>query len=131
MKRSLESTAGTGHFYTTTKNKKTMPEKMEIGSTIPRPASTSPGRRKELASGLSLEKPARVPAPRVFVVPHERDVRSNQPVRVGGNGAVFACPAHAPACPVETDIARSPSAGARPVACTMVFVRNKTESCLR
>jgi large subunit ribosomal protein L33 len=26
----LESTAGTGHFYTTMKNKKTMPEKMEI-----------------------------------------------------------------------------------------------------
>ena len=26
----LESTAGTGHFYTTAKNKKTMPEKMEI-----------------------------------------------------------------------------------------------------
>jgi large subunit ribosomal protein L33 len=26
----LESTAGTGHFYTTTKNKKTMPEKIEI-----------------------------------------------------------------------------------------------------
>ena len=26
----LESTAGTGHFYTTTKNKKTTPEKMEI-----------------------------------------------------------------------------------------------------
>ena len=26
----LESTAGTGHFYTTTKNKKTMLEKMEI-----------------------------------------------------------------------------------------------------
>jgi len=25
-----ESTAGTGHFYTTTKNKKTMPEKMLI-----------------------------------------------------------------------------------------------------
>ena len=25
----LESSAGTGHFYTTTKNKKTMPEKME------------------------------------------------------------------------------------------------------
>ena len=24
------STAGTGHFYTTTKNKKTMPEKMSI-----------------------------------------------------------------------------------------------------
>ena len=26
----LESTTGTGHFYTTTKNKRTMPEKMEI-----------------------------------------------------------------------------------------------------
>jgi large subunit ribosomal protein L33 len=26
----LESSAGTGHFYTTTKNKKTMPEKIEI-----------------------------------------------------------------------------------------------------
>ena len=26
----LESTAGTGHFYTTTKNKRNQPEKMEI-----------------------------------------------------------------------------------------------------
>jgi large subunit ribosomal protein L33 len=26
----LESTTGTGHFYTTTKNKRTTPEKMEI-----------------------------------------------------------------------------------------------------
>ena len=26
----LESTAGTGHFYTTTKNKRTKPEKLEI-----------------------------------------------------------------------------------------------------
>ena len=26
----LESTAGTGHFYTTTKNKKTTPEKLEL-----------------------------------------------------------------------------------------------------
>ena len=26
----LESSAGTGHFYTTMKNKKNMPEKMEI-----------------------------------------------------------------------------------------------------
>ncbi len=26
----LESSAGTGHFYTTTKNKRTNPEKMEI-----------------------------------------------------------------------------------------------------
>ena len=29
-KMKLESTAGTGHFYTTTKNKRTQPEKMEI-----------------------------------------------------------------------------------------------------
>jgi len=26
----LESSAGTGHFYTTSKNKKTTPDKMEI-----------------------------------------------------------------------------------------------------
>ncbi len=26
----LNSSAGTGHFYTTSKNKKTMPKKMEI-----------------------------------------------------------------------------------------------------
>ena len=26
----LESSAGTGHFYTTTKNKKTTPEKMTV-----------------------------------------------------------------------------------------------------
>ncbi len=31
----LESTAGTGHFYTTTKNKRTMPEKMEISKYDP------------------------------------------------------------------------------------------------
>ncbi|MBW8365559.1 MAG: 50S ribosomal protein L33 [Rhizobium sp.] len=32
----LESSAGTGHFYTTTKNKKTMPEKMEISKFDPK-----------------------------------------------------------------------------------------------
>ena len=32
----LESTAGTGHFYTTTTNKKTMPEKMEISKFDPK-----------------------------------------------------------------------------------------------
>ena len=26
----LESSAGTGHFYTTTQNKRTMPDKLEI-----------------------------------------------------------------------------------------------------
>lgn len=29
-KLKLESSAGTGHFYTTTKNKRTMPQKIEI-----------------------------------------------------------------------------------------------------
>ena len=32
----LESTAGTGHFYTTTKNKRTTPEKIEISKFDPR-----------------------------------------------------------------------------------------------
>ena len=32
----LESTAGTGHFYTTTKNKRNMPDKMEIMKFDPR-----------------------------------------------------------------------------------------------
>lgn len=31
----LESTAGTGHYYTTSKNKRTMPEKMEISKFDP------------------------------------------------------------------------------------------------
>lgn len=31
----LVSSAGTGHFYTTTKNKRTMPEKMEISKFDP------------------------------------------------------------------------------------------------
>ena len=31
----LESTAGTGHFYTTTKNKRTMSEKFEIKKFCP------------------------------------------------------------------------------------------------
>jgi large subunit ribosomal protein L33 len=32
----LESSAGTGHFYTTTKNKRTKPEKIEIKKFDPR-----------------------------------------------------------------------------------------------
>ena len=31
----LDSSAGTGHFYTTSKNKRTMPEKMEISKFDP------------------------------------------------------------------------------------------------
>lgn len=41
----LVSTAGTGYFYTTTKNKRTMPEKMEIKSLT-----------QKYASMLSLKK---------------------------------------------------------------------------
>ena len=32
----LESTAGTGHFYTTTKNKRTTPDMMEVRKFDPR-----------------------------------------------------------------------------------------------
>jgi large subunit ribosomal protein L33 len=31
----LESTAGTGHFYTTTKNKKTTPDKLQLSKYDP------------------------------------------------------------------------------------------------
>jgi large subunit ribosomal protein L33 len=41
----LESTAGTGHFYTTTKNKKTMPEKLEIMKFDPEGAQARPTRK--------------------------------------------------------------------------------------
>jgi len=34
----LNSSAGTGHFYTTDKNKRTMPEKMEIKNNGVRPS---------------------------------------------------------------------------------------------
>ena len=36
----LESTAGTGHFYTTTKNKRTTPDKMKSRNSIRWRAST-------------------------------------------------------------------------------------------
>lgn len=36
----LVSSAGTGHFYTTTKNKRTMTEKMEIKNLIPKRVNT-------------------------------------------------------------------------------------------
>lgn len=35
----LVSSAGTGYFYTTTKNKRTMPEKMEIKNLIKNPST--------------------------------------------------------------------------------------------
>jgi large subunit ribosomal protein L33 len=41
----LDASAGTGHFYTTTKNKKLMPEKMEIKKFDP--VVREPGTYKE------------------------------------------------------------------------------------
>ena len=49
----LESTAGTGHFYTTTKNKKTMPEKMEI-----KVRSQGPQARRLQGSEAEVIRPA-------------------------------------------------------------------------
>jgi len=43
----MESSAGTGHFYTTTKNKRTKPDKMELMKIRTRlPASTSSTKRR-------------------------------------------------------------------------------------
>ena len=36
----LESSAGTGHFYTTTKNKRTTPDKLEIKKYDPKAENT-------------------------------------------------------------------------------------------
>ena len=54
----LNSSAGTGHFYTTTKNKKTMPEKMEIKKIRPRSSSSrSLQRRKDKVKESNLIDP--------------------------------------------------------------------------
>ena len=44
----LESSAGTGHFYTTTKNKKTMPGKMEITKFDPKARKHVPYKETKL-----------------------------------------------------------------------------------
>lgn len=48
----LVSTAGTGHFYTTTKNKRTMPEKLEMKNTIRWSVSMFPTRKRRSNSYL-------------------------------------------------------------------------------
>ena len=53
----LESTAGTGHFYTTTKNKRTTPDKIEIKKFDPRVRKHVLWRRGALASP-ALRTPA-------------------------------------------------------------------------
>ena len=59
----LESSAGTGHFYTTTKNKRTMPEKMGIKKYDPvarKHVAYKETKLKKAVSGVpvSPEKPA-------------------------------------------------------------------------
>lgn len=54
----LASTAGTGHFYTTTKNKKTMPEKMSIIKFDPKARKhvEYKGNQTEVIQSLLLQK---------------------------------------------------------------------------
>ena len=54
----LESSAGTGHFYTTTKNKRTMPDKMEIIKFDPKvrqPRDLQRDQAEVGASGLKIK----------------------------------------------------------------------------
>ena len=61
----LESTAGTGHFYTTTKNKRNMPEKMEdqeVRSRRPQACGVQGNQDQvKLGSCLSFLKTAKKP----------------------------------------------------------------------
>lgn len=53
----LVSSAGTGHFYTTTKNKRTKPEKLELKSSIQLSVSTlSTKKRKSNNSRFDVVK---------------------------------------------------------------------------
>src|SRR5690606_2548687 len=72
----LESTAGTGHFYTTTKNKRNMPEKMLIKKfdpvarkhvdykeTTPKYAAACPWQRPAVRTGPACHKRRMFPDP--------------------------------------------------------------------
>jgi large subunit ribosomal protein L33 len=59
----LESTAGTGHFYTTTKNKKTMPEKMEIKKYDPKVRKHVAYKEVKLKQALRSSPPPRETRP--------------------------------------------------------------------
>ena len=56
----LESTAGTGHFYTTSKNKKTTPEKMSIMKFDPESSQARgiQGNQAEVIQAWLPKKPA-------------------------------------------------------------------------
>ena len=51
----LESTAGTGHFYTTTKNKRTMPAKMEIIKFDPKARKHVPYKETKIKSSILVQ----------------------------------------------------------------------------
>ena len=69
----LESTAGTGHFYTTTKNKRTQPEKMEIKKYDPVARKHVPYKETGCPCGSrpspDLQEPAPRPALAGFLLP--------------------------------------------------------------
>lgn len=46
----LVSSAGTGHFYTTTKNKRTKPEKLELKNSIQLSVSTFSTKKQKLSN---------------------------------------------------------------------------------
>lgn len=46
----LVSSAGTGHFYTTTKNKRTKPEKLELKNSIQLSVSTFSTKKRKLSN---------------------------------------------------------------------------------
>lgn len=55
----LESTAGTGHFYTTTKNKRNMPEKMAIKKFDPVVRKHVEYKETKIKEILVLDRPSR------------------------------------------------------------------------
>ena len=60
----LESSAGTGHFYTTSKNKKNMPDKMEIMKFDPvarKHVKYKETKLKKQRFGLGSKKSPRIP----------------------------------------------------------------------
>ncbi len=67
----LESTAGTGHFYTTSKNKKTTPEKLEFLKFDPKARKhvlRKEVKLKQAARRLSVhDEPARTSVPAGFL----------------------------------------------------------------
>ena len=68
----LESTAGTGHFYTTTKNKRTMTEKMEIKKFDPVARKHVAYRKRRSNSALRRFDPKAKPAHAGFAFSSER-----------------------------------------------------------